>query len=278
MYTLIKKIAVAAVIAISAQAAVAAEYQVTVQGQLAKDIFATSFFGITDPSVPVQISFKVNDAGVVKLNAGTPVNISSGASFNSVANLVPKTSISEFVASIGSASFTEDDLALQALGTSSNQYDVLLLGDLTAGGISSVQFNLSNASGNLQFGVVNCVAACSIINVGDGNSNIEGSVAEISGIQVTIENLTPPPSAQDLIGELITSIKNNSGIKPLQKLVFQIELGVTSSLLKKGKTLQAEKAMKAFVVTVKALVKANRLSVAIGDQLLADAQEIIDAI
>src|SRR5262245_15378706 len=89
--------------------AFAVPLDVTLQGDFQKEIFATSIFGITDASVPIQISFTVDDAAGTAFPAGTPVITSTGAAFAADAYLFSAASVSNLVATIGNTSFGTAD-------------------------------------------------------------------------------------------------------------------------------------------------------------------------
>jgi hypothetical protein len=279
MFKFFKRVAVAALVTALANSAFAAEYQVTVQGKLAKDIFSTSFFGIIDPLVDVQISFIVDAATVTHLPAGTPVILSTGASFTSQAHLALNTSVRELVVSIGNASFNESELLRQNLGTSAYAYDILLLGNLAENGLTGVQLTLQNASGDLEFGRLDCpTTTCNILNIGSGVSSFEGSNAEMSNLQVFTQALLPPPSASTLITNLKSSIDNNTAIKTGAKAALNAHLKVTAFAIQKGNKVQALNSMKAFIGLLDPMVRGGQLTQAIADSLEAQALAIIAAI
>jgi hypothetical protein len=186
----------AAICCFMAAPSYAVPFQITVQATMTRDPFASSHFGITDPTVPIQISFVVESEAVTTFAAGTPV-VPSGASFGSNAQLVSTAAIRDFVANIGSVSFSEDDLALGLLGTTDNLYDVLLLGDFSPNqfdSISGAAFSLINGIGSLHFSGTACgiSAGCHLASYGYSEDYLTGSVADISEIQVHSRALVAP--------------------------------------------------------------------------------------
>jgi hypothetical protein len=176
----------------------AAPIQITVQGQLTLQEPSTEFMGITDASVPVQISFVAEDSLATYFAAGTPVK--SGAAFTSDAYFLPRTSLSNFVANIGNASFSQDDLYPGFFFD--HGYDVVLLGSLSTHGVSGALIGMVNPNGSLFFGTVGCNLTCQIGNYGYGESVPDGGLATITGIQVSAQRFTQEPVAVPQPGTL----------------------------------------------------------------------------
>ena len=179
--------------------------QITVQGMVVKDEFAPTFMGITDAAVPFQFSFVVDEEDALSLPPGTPVITSTGASFNTELHLFTADSISNFVANIGNMSFSPDNLVNQFLGSSAYTFDLLLSGALSENGVSGVGLYLhltdADPAGSIQIGPVNCGAvSCNFFlnNMGFGESYSEGSVAELIGVQVYSQAITPVPEPATL--------------------------------------------------------------------------------
>ncbi len=277
MYALLKKLTLTAIVATFAQVALAAEYQVTVQGQLARDT-AASVFGITDASVPVQVSFIVESASVQTLASGSVIDNSSGASFNSTVHVVSASAVRDVVATIGSVSFSEANLVNNPLGTTGLNYDILLVGELAENGLTQASFSFDNgADGNISFGALQCIVSCNVTSNGFSEDYLSGGTATLSGIQVFTQALTPPPSAKQLLIDLAADIKADTSIKSLVKLVLNVPLAITNIALKKGNLVQASNSMKAFIALLKPLVKAGKLSQAQADDFKAQADAIIAA-
>jgi len=191
----------AMVVACTALPASAIPLQITVQGQLAIDELTSSFFGITDASVPIQFSFGLDGDDALSLAPGTTLVPPSGPGLDSPVHLFSASSLNNFIATIGSVSFTSADLRAQSLGNTAYSFDLLLLGNLNEGGLSGALFTLNSDSGTLNIGDLSCnAAACVLGNFGYGESRLlgEGGIANISGLQVFTQDVTPteePPTA-----------------------------------------------------------------------------------
>lgn len=177
----------------------ATEFQITIQADLTKDEFSTSFFGITDVTVPIQFSFVVEDTDALTLPAGTPMIPTTGAALSGQAYLYNAGSIRDFAASIGNASFSTADLRNMNFGATAYAYDLMLVGTLDNNGLSAAHFWLNpfggDPAGNLQIGWPICMASCLIGDYGLGESYLENSVANITGIRVNSRALVPPPAS-----------------------------------------------------------------------------------
>ena len=174
------------------------------QGTLIKEEFATSFFGITDPSASVTATFGFDSNDAVLLAAGSPVMLQSGAGFGQDAYLIPQSAISSLVFDLGSVTFGQADLVTTNLGTSGRPFALLLLGSMVPDGISTPHFSLDNQQGRLLFGQISCSLSCSIRNVVFGESYFEGAIADISSITVSTNMIdptsVPEPSTLGLLG------------------------------------------------------------------------------
>lgn len=279
MLTQFKKFTVAVIFTMFAQVATAAEYQITVTGTVVKDMFSLSFHGITDASVPYSLSFIVNDSAIVQRPAGA--SVIGGKGFTTSSYLIPASAIQDFVFSIGNQTYTRNDLMLLNLGDSGLSYHILLLGQLSEDNITGVRLTFANSQGSFSIGEYSCLVTattCNFFNANTAESYVEGSFADVITGQVSSQSLVPQASADDLIEELSKSIGKNKSIKALQKLAFQLELAAAALLVKKGKIVQAQTAIKAFIVTVQALVKCKTLSAAVGNELIDAAKDILDAL
>lgn len=186
------------------QAASAVPIDVTIQGTAVRDIFAPTLFGSTDSSFPFQFSFTLDSDAAVVLPSGSPVVISTGASFGSAAYLFGSADLSNFQAFIGDQSFAAGNLLNQALGTSGHIYDVLLLGSLSSpGGITGVQFSMYNGLGSLTLGSLTCFApTCALSNFGSADDGVGGfgSLSDITVFTQMRPTSVPEPSALALLG------------------------------------------------------------------------------
>ena len=179
--------------------------QVVVQGNLIKDQYIPSFWGIVDATVPFQISFVVDDQDALSLAPGTPVITQTGAGYNSELQLINAASVSEFVATIGNMSFSRDNLINRGLGNSPYTFDILLSGALSQNGISGVALMLHDinvgpngefiSGGSLLLDVLGpCGASfCSLWPTGLGVAeDYLGGVADLMGVQAHTQVITPP--------------------------------------------------------------------------------------
>jgi PEP-CTERM motif-containing protein len=185
--------------------AFAVPLQITLQGDFQKDIFSTSIFGITDASVPIQISFAVDDGAGTTLAAGTPI-FPTGEAFVADAHLFSAGSVSNLVATIGDASFGTADFQHRTVGATALPYDVLLLGSLTDNGVSAVLLGFTNTSGVLEFGAAQCIVTCGVLNLGFAQDFLAGAFADVNGVQVFSQLASvgpvevPEPSSLALLG------------------------------------------------------------------------------
>lgn len=190
--------------------ALATPIDITVQANLNRDLLSGSVFGYTDFSVPIVISFSLDsdDPGVQTRPPGTP--IVTDKFFNSTIQLVSGAALTNFSAAIGNQTFSSDDLVHQILGTSGMQYDMVLVGNLTDGGLSSVQFDLQNGTGELDLGVLNCSGAgCAFQNVGTGTDFNEFGNSTLSDITVSSHLRSVPvaePASVGLLGAGIAGL------------------------------------------------------------------------
>lgn len=198
--------ALATVLLAAPLAARAVPLEITLQGNLLKDAFSSSIFGITDASVPFQISFVVDDAAAATVPAGTPIVTSPSAAFAVDAHRFGAGALSQLAATIGNTSFAAGDLEHRTLGDTGLSYDVVLLGSLTTNGVSAALLGFTNASGTVELGGIQCLITCGVLNVGFAESFLEGSAADLTGLQVFSRQLAvdpvgvPEPSVPALLG------------------------------------------------------------------------------
>jgi hypothetical protein len=167
----------------------AAQYQVTVNATITNDLNYPVIFGSTT-AIPVHYTFTIDTslAAISTIPAGTFIN-APGGTFTQDIQLIPKAAITNMTITAGSTgSWTQADLTNQQFDNLQN-YNVAIVGNLAVGSIG-VFLDVSNSTGDLFFGGIQCRGAVCTYNPGGFAQSIaDGALSDVAGVSAVISNV-----------------------------------------------------------------------------------------
>lgn len=257
-----------------ANTAFAAEYTVNLSGEIDKG-FGLTLFGLSDQVIPFNISFTVDDTGLTTVPAGTDIDGNQNYS-DADYMLFSASRVSNLSVTVGNSTWTASDLATRTLGTTGNNYAVLISGALTNNSFSKISLKLQNATNNIL--TVNDLVCgsgfCTVSGSGEAFAASEGDFGTIFNTQATIAPVTQSPEEQ--IGNITTTV-NSLGLSKGNTNALLSKLGGAMGALDNqiGRDNNAAKnKLQAFINQVTAQ-KGNSIDAATADQMIAAAQDTI---
>jgi hypothetical protein len=261
----------------------AAEYELTVDAQIAKDPGFTDLFGLTDSVIPVQYTFTIDDSVTpfVTVPAGTDI-LGGGGSFTTDAHLIRSGSISGLSITIGNESWSKANLSNGAMGAH-GQFEIALIGNLADGAVTKVLMGASKSSGSFHTGSFLCGGSTCNTLTGVAEDFLTGSFGEVVNAQATVTSLSQTPQEQITdLADQVMSLNNENDIPNFDNYSNSLEVKLQNALsalddVKKGNTNSAVAKLEAFINEVNAQ-RGNKIADAEADALIAAAQAVIDSL
>jgi len=231
---------------------------IKITGTYTKEFFYPESFGSTAATLPVSLTAVVDDALLQHFPAGSVFHSSSGRTFVNDAAIAPLSAVKALSASLGSHSWTEDDV----IAHPTFSYAFIIEGGIIASS-QLVAVQLSSSTGLLSLMELSCSGlACSLLNFGSAADNITGSDGIISDILVEIN--TPV--------ELIEQLR--ADVQDLGLKTAALDAAIARLAGKNAKSASAISSLESFIKFIDGQ-RGKKLTDAQANDFIARANEII---